>query len=106
MPRSTATARARLPNGGPVHGQPGGGPIQGFHPNGNHTNAYGHGGMIHGPGTGVSDSIPAQNGSTGQPVKVSNGEYIIPADVVATKGREFFDNIVRKYHTPAAMQRH
>jgi hypothetical protein len=38
-------------------------------------------------------------------VKLSNGEYIIPADVVATKGKEFFDNIVRKYHTPAAMQR-
>jgi hypothetical protein len=66
--------------------------------------AFKNGGMLRGPGTGISDSIQAHNTSTGQPVKLSNGEYIIPADVVATKGKEFFDNIVRKYHTPAALQ--
>jgi hypothetical protein len=64
-----------------------------------------HGGMIHGPGTGISDSVPAVNTTTGQPLHVANTEYIIPADVVQTKGREFFDNLVRKYHTPAALQR-
>jgi hypothetical protein len=69
------------------------------------SNGQGHGGVIHGPGTGVSDSVHAQNSSTGQPLEVSNGEYVIPADVVVTKGKEFFDNIVRKYHTPAALQR-
>lgn len=71
---------------------------------GDRPGAFANGGMLHGPGTGTSDSIHAHNTSTGQPVKLSNGEYIIPADVVATKGKEFFDNIVRKYHTPAAMQ--
>jgi hypothetical protein len=48
-------------------------------------------GEIEGPGTGTSDSIPAY---------VSDGEYIIPADVVEAKGVEFFDKIVEKYHTP------
>jgi hypothetical protein len=71
---------------------------------GDRPGAFANGGQLHGPGTGTSDSIPAHNQSTGQPVKLSNGEYIIPADVVATKGKEFFDSIVRKYHTPAAMQ--
>ena len=71
---------------------------------GDQPGAFANGGMLHGQGTGTSDSIAAHNTSTGQPVKLSNGEYIIPADVVATKGKEFFDNIVRKYHTPAAMQ--
>jgi len=71
---------------------------------GDRPGAFANGGELHGPGNGTSDSIHAQNTSTGQPVKLSNGEYIIPADVVATKGKEFFDNIVRKYHTPAALQ--
>jgi hypothetical protein len=72
---------------------------------GDRPGAFADGGMLHGPGSGTSDSIHAQNTSTGQPVKLSNHEYIIPADVVATKGKEFFDNLVRKYHTPAALQR-
>ena len=55
------------------------------------------GGMIRGPGTGTSDSIPGKNTSTGGNVKVSNGEYIIPAKIVAIKGKEFFDNLLRKY---------
>jgi hypothetical protein len=71
---------------------------------GDRPGAFADGGKINGPGTGTSDSIPAHNTSTGQPLRVADGEYIIPADVVATKGKEFFDNIVRKYHTPAAMQ--
>ena len=36
---------------------------------------------------------------------LSVGEYIIPADVVATKGREFFDKLVSRYHMPASQQR-
>jgi hypothetical protein len=55
------------------------------------------GGLIRGRGTGTSDSIPGRNTSTGGNVKVSNGEYIIPAKVVRIKGREFFDNLLRKY---------
>jgi hypothetical protein len=55
------------------------------------------GGMIHGPGTGRSDSIGTVNESTGEPVRVANGEYIIPEHVVRVKGREFFDNLLRRY---------
>jgi hypothetical protein len=59
--------------------------------------AMASGGIIKGPGTGRSDSIKTQNQTTGQPVAVSNGEYIIPAHVVEVKGKEFFDNLLRKY---------
>lgn len=55
------------------------------------------GGLITGlsDGTGIDDSIPA---------KVSAGEYVIPADVVHIKGREFFDKLLEKYHAPAEEQ--
>jgi len=46
------------------------------------------GGKVVGPGTGTSDSIP---------IRVSTGEYVIPANVVRMKGKEFFDSIVEKY---------
>jgi hypothetical protein len=47
-------------------------------------------------GTGIDDQVHA---------KVSVGEYIIPADVVHAKGKEFFDKLLQLYHTPAAQQR-
>jgi len=56
-------------------------------------------GMVqHGPsdGTGIDDQVHA---------KVSVGEYIIPADVVHAKGKEFFDMLLKKYHVPAQQQR-
>lgn len=46
------------------------------------------GGPIAGAGTGRSDSIP---------IRVSNGEYVIPAHVVKMKGKEFFDGMLEKY---------
>jgi len=49
-----------------------------------------------GDGSGVDDTVPAY---------LSDGEYVIPADVVRKKGEEFFDKLVEKYHTPAAQQR-
>ena len=49
-----------------------------------------------GDGSGVDDAVPAQ---------LSDGEYVIPADVVRKKGEEFFDKLLEKYHTPAAVQR-
>lgn len=55
------------------------------------------GGFLQGPGTGTSDSIGTVNTSSGQPVKVSSGEYVIPAHVVAAKGKDFFDSLLRKY---------
>lgn len=63
------------------------------------------GGQVKGPGTGISDDIPAVNTDTGEAIRVSNGEYIVPEDVVRAKGVEFFDKLKAKYHTPAAVQR-
>lgn len=55
------------------------------------------GGMTYGPGdgSGIDDRIPAA---------VSQGEYIIPADVVRKKGTDFFDKMLEQNHTPAAVQ--
>lgn len=53
-------------------------------------------GHVSGAGTGISDSIPA---------RLSDGEYVIPADVVKRKGVEFFDKLLDKYHMPAAEQK-
>ena len=70
--------------------------------NGGHPNPQGGGpgpGMIQqGPsdGTGIDDQVHA---------RVSVGEYIIPADVVHAKGKEFFDKLLKQYHMPAQQQR-
>lgn len=53
-------------------------------------------GKVRGIGGPVDDKIPAM---------LSNGEYVVPADVVEAKGVEFFDRLKSKYHTPAAVQR-
>jgi len=66
-------------------------------PEGQQPQQYASGGVIMGPGTGRSDSIKTTNRDTGEPVAVSNGEYIIPEHVVKVKGKEFFDNLLRKY---------
>lgn len=55
----------------------------------------GHG-AVRGPGGPVDDKVPAM---------LSNGEYVVPADVVKAKGLEFFEKLKAKYHTPAAVQR-
>lgn len=48
------------------------------------------GGNVQGPGTGTSDSIPA---------RLSDGEFVIPADVVRAKGTEFFQKLLDQYHS-------
>jgi len=55
----------------------------------------GHG-AVRGPGGPVDDKVPAM---------LSNGEYVVPADVVKAKGLEFFEKLKAKYHTPAHIQR-
>jgi hypothetical protein len=46
---------------------------------------FARGGYLSGPGDGMSDHIPATiNGS--QPAKLSDGEFVLPADVVASIG--------------------
>jgi hypothetical protein len=44
-------------------------------------------GMVKGPGTETSDSIPA---------KLSKGEFVVPANVVDAYGVDFFNNLVKK----------
>jgi hypothetical protein len=80
----TATPPGQVPNTAQAQMQP---PVAGMK----------NGGYLQGPGTGRSDSIGTVNETTGEPVKVANGEYVIPAHVVRAKGREFFDNLLRRY---------
>jgi hypothetical protein len=51
------------------------------------------GGYAVGPGTGTSDSIP---------IRVSAGEYVVPAHIVRDKGKEFFDGMLDKYRKDRA----
>lgn len=59
-------------------------------------------GRIKGPGTGTSDSITATSTVPGKkPIRVSDGEYIIPADVVARPGvPAMLDALLAAYHRP------
>ena len=50
---------------------------------------FADGGEVEGPGTGTSDSINA---------KLSDGEYVISADVVEKLGQNFFDTIQKAFH--------
>jgi hypothetical protein len=62
---------------------------------------YEDGGVVRGPGTGTSDSVPTDVASTDGNIYdayLSDGEYVVPADVVMQKGTEFFDGLIDKYH--------
>lgn len=54
---------------------------------------YAEGGAVAGPGTATSDSVP---------IAASNGEYVIPADVVSYLGTAFFERLIKQ--TQAEMQ--
>lgn len=77
---------------------------QGAKPTSTTIRGYSNGGRISGPGTGVSDSIPAK-GPNGQDIRVSHGEYILPADTVAHVGAHNLDALVQQTHIPAELQR-
>jgi hypothetical protein len=47
--------------------------------------AYAKGGVLSGPGDGVSDSIPAVIGDK-QPARLADGEFVIPARIVSELG--------------------
>lgn len=51
-----------------------------------------HGGMVRGPGTGTSDSIAA---------RLSDGEYVLPADTVQAIGVPALDAVKDATHAPA-----
>lgn len=65
-------------------------------------NSDGRGGAISGPGTGTSDSVRALNRDNGDPILLSNGEYILPADTVRKVGERALDDLVEKTHKPAS----
>lgn len=59
------------------------------------------GGLVRGPGTGTSDSIPVKpRAAGGKQIHYSDGEYVIPADVVDSLGVDLFDRLVSAHHTP------
>ena len=62
----------------------------------NGNTAAANGGPISGPGTGTSDSIPA---------RLSDGEFVMSADVVDALGEDFFNQLQQAFHTPVAQQR-
>ena len=72
-----------------------GGVIRGFSRGGWVDGPSTGGGVIRGPGSGVSDSILAfgvgRNGST--PIKVSNGEAILTAKATSLLGKDFIDGV-------------
>jgi hypothetical protein len=59
------------------------------------------GGLIRGPGSGTSDSILAQESSTGTPLRVSNGEFVVPAHAVRRYGVDFFNAMSGRSPTDA-----
>jgi hypothetical protein len=60
---------------------------------------YADGGMVRGPGTGRSDSVPATIDGD-HPARLSNGEFVIPSRAVAMIGKDKLDALVAKYHRP------
>lgn len=62
---------------------------------------FSDGGMIKGPGTGTSDSIPAKNRIPGgKPARFSDGEFIFPADSVKILGEDLLTRLLQSTHTP------
>ena len=55
-----------------------------------------NGGEVEGPGSSVSDSIHAQ---------LSDGEYVLPADIVKMLGVDNLDKMLQDHHVPAAVQK-
>lgn len=53
---------------------------------------YAEGGMIEGPGTGASDSIPASIEGV-QPIRLSNGEAVLNKEAVELVGEDFIHRI-------------
>lgn len=91
---STAVSDNGLSPNSTVYNNWAGGDIGGF--SGSVTASAADGGHIEGPGTGISDSIHA---------KLSDGEFVLSADVVKAIGIDKLQALQDKYHVPAAVQR-
>ena len=86
-----------MADGGEVEGIPTGA-VAGQQQQPRQTMPFQEDGEVYGPGngSGIDDRVPAQ---------LSEGEFVIPADVVQAKGTEFFEKLLDQYHTPATQQR-
>lgn len=86
-----------MAHGGEVKGYAEGGPVAGMMgiPEMEGPEVAQGAGPVSGPGGPKDDVIPA---------KLSDGEYIIPAEVVARKGTEFFDNLIAKVQEELAVR--
>lgn len=62
--------------------------------------SFAHGGLIDGPGDGMSDSIPA-NISGREPVKVADGEYVIPRSIAEKYGPDKLQAMMSKVRASA-----
>jgi hypothetical protein len=60
--------------------------------------AYAGGGLLKGPGDGQSDNIPAE-GPGKQPILLSDGEFVISADVVAALGAGSTEAGAKRLHS-------
>ena len=61
--------------------------------------SYSDGGrLLRGPGDGVSDSIPATIGRKQQPARLADGEFVIPARIVAELGNGSTDAGAKKLY--------
>jgi len=61
--------------------------------------SYSDGGrLLKGPGDGVSDSIPATIGAKGQPARLADGEFVIPARIVSELGNGSTEAGARKLY--------
>lgn len=66
---------------------------------------FADGGLVKGPGTGTSDSIRVKSRQPGGPdIHYSDGEFVIPKDVVDALGADHFQRMIDIFHTPASMQ--
>jgi hypothetical protein len=59
-----------------------------------------HGGPVRGPGTGTSDSVDAVNIDTGDDMRLSNGEFVLPASVVRRVGEEKLERMIEQHGSP------
>mgnify|MGYP006276271297 CR=1 FL=1 len=60
---------------------------------------YSDGGrLLKGPGDGVSDSIPATIGAKGQPARLADGEFVVPARIVSELGNGSTDAGAKKLY--------
>jgi hypothetical protein len=68
-------------------------------PNPYNLGSYSDGGrLLKGPGDGVSDSIPATIGH-GQPARLADGEFVVPARIVSELGNGSTDAGARELYT-------